>query len=140
MAIRNIYIFLTLLLVVGMTISTSGCSTLGRNLAQDNTVKIALLDQNKRVYVSSANVYEKNNKLAVYGLMKKTPGSSVRLRGHVDINVIGPDNKVLAAKTVRPRPVNPHPNVRTASFAAFLDIVPPSGSIVQIAAHKGLHP
>lgn len=141
MAIRNIYRFFTLLIVIGMAISTNGCSThtLGNNLAQDNTLKVERLDQSKGVYVSSANVYEKNNKLAVYGSLKRRSDTQSRFREHVDINIIGPDNKLLATKTVQTRPVNPHPNVRTVGFTAHLDIVPPQGSVVQVAAHKGTH-
>lgn len=141
MATRKIYSFFILVLFISMAIYLSGCSThtLGNNLVQNNTVKVERLDQSKGVYVNSANVYEKNNKLAVYGSLKRRSDTQSRFREHVDINIIGPDNKLLATKTVQTRPVNPHPNVRTVGFTAYLDIVPPPGSVVQVAAHKGMH-
>ena len=119
----------------------SGCSSLnlGNNLAQDNTVKVESIDQNKGVYVNSVSVYEKNNKLAVYGSLRKTLDNQSRFKGHVDINILGPDDEILASKMVRTQPMHPHHNVRTVRFTALLDIVPPPGSVVQVAAHKGIH-
>ena len=141
MATRNIFSFFTLVIVISMAVYVSGCSTLrlGKNLAQDNTVRVEHIDQNKGVYVNSASVYEKNNKLAVYGSLKKTSDTQSRFKEHVDINILGPDQEVLASKTVRTHPMNPHPNAKTVSFTAYLDIVPPPGSVVQVSAHKGTH-
>ena len=141
MATRNLYRFFTIVTVIGIAMYMSGCSALnlGNNLAQDNTVKVERIDQNKGVYVNSVNVYEKNNKLAVYGSLKRKMGNQGHFREHVDINILGPDDEVLASKTVRTQPIHPHHNVRTVHFTAYLDIVPPPGSVVQVAAHKGIH-
>ena len=141
MATRNLYKFFTTVTVIGIAMYMSGCSALnlGNNLTQDNTVKVERLDQNKNVYVNSVSVYEKNNKLAVYGSLKRKMDRQGHFREHVDINILGPDNEVLASKTVRTQPMHPHHNVRTVRFTALLDKIPPQGSVLQVAAHKGKH-
>ncbi len=139
MAIRNIYNFLTLLIVISIAISTGVCSSLGHNLVQDDAVKLEILEQSNSVYVHSANVYEKNNTLAVYGSIRRTPGSHGRIRCHVDISVMDSDGKLITEKTVLPLPRQAHSNVRTSWFSAYLDIVPPPGSVIQVVAHKGIH-
>lgn len=138
MEIRNIYSFFTLFLVIGMTISISGCSTLGYKLAQDDAIKIETLKQSNIVEVLSASVYEKNNKLAVFGSIRRIPGSHGRAKGHVNIKVIDPVGKILSEKTVFPRPRYAHSNASTFRFSAYLDMAPPAGSVIQVAAHKGI--
>ncbi|MCB2181052.1 MAG: hypothetical protein KQH63_03375 [Desulfobulbaceae bacterium] len=139
MSNRNIYTLPTLLIVAVMTMFASGCSTIDHNLTQEKGVKIKILDVSNSIYVSSANVHEKNNKVVISGFIKKTSPSSGRIRGHVDINVIDPDGKIIAEKTVLPYPGNSQPNARISRFSAFLDMTPPPGSVVLVAAHKGSH-
>lgn len=139
MSNRNIYTLRTLLIVAVMTIFASGCSTIGHNLTQEKGVKVRILDASNSIYVSSVNVREKNNKVVISGFIKKTSPSSGKIRGHVDINVIDPDGKIIVEKTALPHPRNPHSNVKTSRFTAYLDMTPPPGSVVLMAAHKGSH-
>lgn len=140
MAIRNIYRCIFFLTVIGLTISTSGCTTLGPALAQDAAVKIKILEASNTIVVSSVNAYEQNDKLVVSGSMNRTFGYRGKIRGHVDIDVIGPDGKTMTNQTTaHPFPGNSHANARSSRFFAYLDSVPPAGSVIQVTAHKGIH-
>ncbi|MFH1217285.1 MAG: hypothetical protein V1706_12355 [Pseudomonadota bacterium] len=140
MAIRNIYSVISFLTAIGMTIFTSGCTTLGSNLTQNDAVKIKIFEASNTIVVSSVNVYEQNEKLVVFGSMNRTFGYRGKIRGHVDIDVIGPDGTTLTTQTTaHPFPGNSHANARYSRFFAYLDSVPPAGSVIQVAAHKGIH-
>ncbi|OKY76499.1 MAG: hypothetical protein BM485_04520 [Desulfobulbaceae bacterium DB1] len=140
MAIPYIYKSISLLAALGMALSTGGCSPLGRNLVQEDTAKLEFRTASNSIVVGSANVYEKNDKLIVSGSVNRASGSRGRIRGHVDINVIDPDGKLLTRQTTALLlPANSHSNGRSSRFLAYLDSVPPPGSVIQVAAHKGSH-
>lgn len=139
MSIKNIYRYWALLLViVGTATFTSGCATLSSSLTQDSDVKIKITKPSNSVYVSTAGIYEKNDKSVIQGTVRNSQGQG-RIRGHADIVVLDPEGNIISQKVSLPRPRGSHSNVRSLRFYAFLDEVPPPGSVVLISAHKGSH-
>lgn len=120
-------------------LAVSGCSTMGHTVAARESLEVLTPRQSYAIEVDSVKTYEKDDVFVVQGTVKRSPGVQGRIRGHVDVSVIDAQGRLLAEKTVQFQPQSPHPNVRSTQFVAYLDLTPPPGAVVAVAAHKGFH-
>ena len=139
MICMNIFRLSILMIATAFALPATICLASNGNTAQREAAGVTILDLSKSIYVSSATASSQNNTLVVQGTVKPHSAGQGRIRGHVDISVIGPDGKLLAEESVFPRLGATHGNARSSRFIAYLDLVPPPGSIVEVTAHKGWH-
>ncbi|MBI5557443.1 MAG: hypothetical protein HY885_07370 [Deltaproteobacteria bacterium] len=136
---NHIFRLAILMTATAFALPATVCLASNGNPARQEAAGVTILDLSKSIYVSSATASRQNNTLVVQGTVKPHSAGQGRIRGHVDISVIGPDGKLLAEESVLPRSGATHSNARSSRFIAYLELVPPPGSIVEITAHKGLH-
>jgi len=126
-------------ITIGLAVIVSGCAALP-SLVQNRAVPIAFIQRGNGLYLSWATAHHHNDTLIVQGALGRphlAPAGQVKTC--VDISVFGPAGDILAEKEVRTSPEIPHRHHSLARFTASLDIAPPSGSTIRLAAHRGPH-
>jgi hypothetical protein len=92
----------------------------------------------RSVAVQSAHLRSTGNGVVVSGVLRQNLGYSSTRRGHLDVDVFGPDGKLVrhlaAPHSLFPIRRSPHAT-RQATYSVRLPEVPLPGSVVRVSHH-----
>jgi len=117
-----------------------GCMSKRVNLVRTGAVSIRT-DAPEHIQLSAA-VYGDPDKITVYGTALASPGGPTPISGHVDVEVIGPDNALLDVQHVPYSRDNTlrRAIIRQATFRANIPVIPSRGVVIILRHHVGVHP
>ena len=129
------------LTAIALATSLSACAVSWRNFAEDGTVKVET-EGTERVRVARVDVRRESDQTVVRGETEYPIWEHFgAFRGHVDIDMIGPDGTktsrhgvALKKKLIRGRQTWPR-----TYFAGYFQYEPARGTVVRVVYHSGQH-
>jgi hypothetical protein len=111
----------------------SGCTTMGRDLVRDNTVKIEKISSSHGT-VSLLRVMRKGEEVTLCGEVRHRSNlGHGPIPGHIDIEVLDPSGEALERKSAASHMYSVRS--RFAKCCVVLDNIPPSRSTVRVEHH-----
>ena len=124
--------WLLLVIYLGLLLALTGCVTMRPERTEPTGIAVVKVPTASASVVKAA-IYVEGGRLVVTGNLRRA--HEVRLSGHVDISVCGPEG-VLERKSVKVPGLSSKRNgVMSLPFTAHLNLVPPPGSEVTIRYH-----
>ena len=120
----RIFVFAFLLIL-------AGCMAHRVDLVANKRVFIAT--QKPDGYSMNASVYEQEGMLRLIGQVRKSPLALSNALGHIDVEILNPEGKMIARTiaVLRQLPAARHVS-KPASFAKTIEVIPPVGSVVTL--------
>jgi hypothetical protein len=106
----------------------AGCATQGRDLVRSDTIKLEMVPSALGT-IGAVTVIQEGEEVTLRGEVKHRPGGRGFIPGHIDLDVIDPEDNVLEKCVID---YYPGPKSTYANFHAVLKAPPPPGSRIRV--------